>query len=129
MRRGKAVDLSGRAVLIMEDDYFIASELSDFLRGAGAAITGPFASMAEGLAAVRTGSALDCAVLDVNLKGEMVWPVVDALMSRGVPVILATGYEADVVPSTYTHLTRLEKPVSLRDVAHHVTRQTPRQPA
>ena len=126
MRRGGAVDLSGRTVLVVEDDYFIASELSDSLRRVGAVVTGPFASVAEGLAAVRTGSALDCAVLGVNLEGEMVWPVVDALMSRGVPVILTTGYEAEVVPPTYAHLTRLEKPTTLRDVAHYITRQTPR---
>lgn len=128
MRRGKAVDLSGHMVLVVEDDYFIASELSDSLRRAGAVVTGPFASVVEGLAAVRIGSAPNCAVLDVNLEGEMVWPVVDALMSRGVPVILATGYEAEMVSSTYTHLTRLENPVTTRDVTHHVNRQALRRP-
>src|SRR3712207_6541957 len=100
MRSGGAVDLSGRAVLVVEDDYFIASELADFLRRAGAVVTGPFPGVAEALAAIRTGSPLDYAVLDVNLGGEMIWSVVDALMSRGVPVILATGYGAEVVPST-----------------------------
>ena len=48
----------------------------------------------------RVGSAIarklaqdgfDVAILDVNLKGERIWPVADRLREMGIPYILATG--------------------------------------
>ncbi len=59
------------------------------------------------------GTPIEGAVLDVSLNGEMVWPVVDALMLRDVPITLATGYGGDAIPSAYAHLPRHEKPVTI----------------
>ncbi|MBC9178412.1 response regulator [Pseudoroseomonas ludipueritiae] len=122
MKQAYDVDLSGRMILVLEDEYIIASEFSEALRRAGAVVIGPFPRVKEGLAAVRTGTPIDCAVLDVNLGGERVWPLVDAL-PLGMPVILTTGYEAGEIPATYAHLPRMEKPVPAGDLIRAVAEQ------
>lgn len=122
MEPAKEVDLRGRIILVLEDEYIIASEFSEVLRQAGAVVIGPFPRVKEGLAAVRTGTPINCAVLDVNLGGERVWPLVDAL-PLGTPVILTTGYEAGEIPATYAHLSRIEKPVPPGDLIRAVAAQ------
>ena len=68
-------------------------------------------------------------MLDVNLRGEAIWPVVDALLSRDVSVVLATGYDASALPGAYAHLPRCEKPTSgralIRALAHVLAARCP----
>ena len=65
---------------------------------------------------------LDGAVLDVNLGGETVWPVAGALAARGVPVVLATGYDEGTIPPDHAHLPRCEKPVDAHAVPRALAR-------
>lgn len=102
--------LAGKRVLVAEDDYFIAKSLAGDLREAGADVLGPVASVAEALALVAT-EAFDAAVLDVNLRGEMAYPLVDAVMGRGIPVVFATGYSGDALPMRYAAVPRCDKPI------------------
>jgi hypothetical protein len=44
---------------------------------------------------------LDGAVLDINLRGEMVFPLVAALMRRDVLFIFATGCDQGNIPQQY----------------------------
>ncbi len=60
---------------------------------------------------------IDSALLDVNLGTNAIWPVVDALLARGVPLVLATGYDVSAIPQAYAHLPRCEKPTSGQDIA------------
>ncbi len=105
--------LSGLAILVVEDDYYVAEELCFGLREVDAKVLGPAPSVAEALAILTSHPRPDAAVLDVNLGGEFSWPVVDALLARHVPVLLASGYDAAVFPAQYTHLPRCEKPFTL----------------
>jgi hypothetical protein len=52
-------------------------------------------------------------VLDINMRGEMVFLVVDALRKRGVPFIFATGYDqaAVVIPERYRNVPLCLKPI------------------
>ncbi|WP_376092775.1 response regulator [Roseomonas sp. CCTCC AB2023176] len=108
--------LRGLRILVAEDEYFIADEIAEALADAGAEVAGPMATVAEALHAAQD-EALDGAILDVNLSGRMVWPVVDVLAARGVPVVLATGYDAGVIPPAHAHLPRCEKPAEAHEVA------------
>jgi FixJ family two-component response regulator len=59
-------------------------------------------------------NAVDAAVLDLNIAGELVYPVADALDARGLPYIFATGYSPSDVADRYGHRPVLQKPFSRR---------------
>jgi CheY-like chemotaxis protein len=85
--------LSGWRVLLVEDEFLIAEDLASVLSAAGATVVGPAYTVAGALSLIESGDALDGAVLDVNLKGEAVFPVADALLSRSIPFVFTTGYD------------------------------------
>lgn len=104
-------DLNGKRVLIVEDEFMIASDLAQVLEQAGAEILGPVPSIDEASRIIEAGGRIDAAVLDVDLRGLKVWPVADKLLARGVPMIFTTGYEARLVAKAYSDIPRYEKPV------------------
>ena len=83
--------LSGKRILVVEDEFLIGAMLTDILVGAGSTVVGPARTAAEGVA-LAASEALDGAVVDVNLRGENSERVWAELMRRNVPFILATGY-------------------------------------
>jgi len=103
--------LGGRHILVVEDDYMIAADLARSLEDLGVNVVGPVGSVADALALLVDKLALDAAVLDVDLGGERVFPVADALQKLDVPFVFATGYDHWIIPTTYTDIPRLEKPV------------------
>ena len=109
--------LTGRRVLLVEDDYFVADVLCQELESAGAEVVGPASDVAAALALIEAEPAIGGAVLDVHLGGEMVWPVADVLLARGVPVVFATGYDASAIPARYAGVGRCEKPVEPARIA------------
>ena len=108
--------LAGKRVLVAEDEYFIAKSLADDLRGAGADILGPVATVAEALELIGT-EGLDAVVLDINLRGEMAYPVADKLLVRGLPFVLATGCSSSALPSRYAEVPHCDKPVEVGGLA------------
>ena len=84
--------MSGKRILVVEDEYLIAMHLAVILKKLGLGVVGPFGSLENGLAAAKDQH-IDMAVLDVNLAGEMSYPIADALQARQVPFIFATGYD------------------------------------
>lgn len=110
-----STELTGMTVLVVEDDFFIASDTIDMLVTAGAATVGPFGWVEEALAAASNPDvALDFAILDVDLHGARTYQVADALTKRGVPFVFASGFGSDALGPAYRHHTRLEKPVNER---------------
>lgn len=109
--------LTNRRILVAEDEYLIADDLRDALCAAGAEVLGPFSAVADVMEFINTDAAIDAAVLDINMRGDMIFPVADALRARGVPFVFATGYDEWSLPERFSDATRLEKPVS----AHRVT--------
>jgi DNA-binding response OmpR family regulator len=108
---GEAPDgpLASRRVLVVEDEFFLADDMAAALRALGAEVVGPAPTrdMAMSLLAAER---VDAAVLDMNLRGEMIFPVADALRARGVPFVFATGYDASATPPAYRDVPRWEKP-------------------
>src|SRR3712207_2395001 len=101
--------LAYRRVLIVEDEYFLADDMAQVLRKFGAQVVGPVQTTDKALALLAE-EPVDAAILDINLKGQMVFPVADALREQGVPFVFATGYDASAVPETYRDVPRWEKP-------------------
>jgi DNA-binding response OmpR family regulator len=101
--------MSLRRILILEDDYFIADELARAVQELGLEVVGPIGDPDEALE-VLSASDVDGAVLDINLGGKMGYPVADALHSRAIPFLFATGYGDASLPKRYEHVARWEKP-------------------
>ena len=85
-------------VLLAEDEFVIAQSLSLALQDAGATILGPAATTEQALRLLERTDRVDAAVLDVNLRGDTVYAVADALLARAVPFIFTTGYMASTLP-------------------------------
>lgn len=103
--------LCGRRLLVVEDDYMIAMDVVFFLEACGAAIVGPVATVADALELIAAEQ-IDGASLDIDLGGDRVYPVADALSARGVPFIFASGYDLTVVPAAYAGIPKCAKPVN-----------------
>jgi DNA-binding response OmpR family regulator len=84
-------ELSGMRILVVEDEILLAMDLADFLADSGCTVAGPASSVEQGMRLVEQ-DAIDGAILDVNLRGEMVFPLADALAERSTPFVYATGY-------------------------------------
>lgn len=82
--------LNGRRILVVEDDYLLAESLNDLLVEAGVYVLGPVGNVPEALSLVTSGQTIDGALLDVNVRGQPVFPVADALLEtrRAVLVLL-----------------------------------------
>ncbi len=78
-------------ILVLEDDVLLAMDVEDYLLEQGYAVVGPFGRVAQALEAVEAGG-LDGAILDLNLNGELSFPVIEALRQKGIPLIVCSGY-------------------------------------
>jgi CheY-like chemotaxis protein len=103
--------VSAKRVLVVEDEYLLAMDVSAWLEAAGAHVVGP-ASNVDAALEVLEHAELDGAILDVNLRGEMVYPIADALTARGIPFVFTTGYDARSMPARFAFVKRCEKPTT-----------------
>lgn len=83
--------LSGKSILIVEDEPIVAMMLEDLLDDLGARCIGPANSADEAIALIERRSP-DMAILDLNLGGERSLSVARRLREAGIPFIFATGY-------------------------------------
>ena len=84
-------DLAGLRVLVVEDEMMVSMLIEDMLGDLGCQVVGP-ASRIEDALELMNSAAIDCAVLDVNLGGQPIFPLADILRERGRPFAFATGY-------------------------------------
>jgi CheY-like chemotaxis protein len=103
--------LAGRRVLLVEDDFFIADDLRYMFEKAGAEVLGPVPTVDRALDLIAATPVIDGAVLDINLQDVEVFPVADALQSRGIPLVFATGYEKTIIPVRFAEAKHCEKPI------------------
>ena len=114
--------LQGCRVLVVEDEYMLASELRAELEDARAVVLGPVARVGDALELIEAEPVIDGAVLDVNLGGEPIYPVADLLMRRNIPFVLATGYDPSVIPARFAAAPRCEKPIDMSKVTGAIGR-------
>jgi DNA-binding response OmpR family regulator len=106
-------DLDARAapqrVLVVEDEYLLSSLLAEDLRAAGYEIVGPCSSLATALRAAGKEN-FDAAVLDINLRGELVYPAAEKLAERQIPFVFLSGYATANMPERFRDYPRIAKP-------------------
>ena len=104
----------GPLVLVVEDEALIAMDLEHTLGRHGFRVLGPATTVAAALR-LLDGEAPDVALLDVNLRGEMVTPVAEVLRARGVPFVLASAYDAaQLTAEVLAGAPNVGKPVNVR---------------
>ena len=101
--------LSGRRVLVVEDESLVAMLLETILEDMGCLPVGPASSVDEGLA-LATDEHLDAALLDVNVAGRHVFPIAEVLKARGVPFVFSTGYGEGGLPDEWRGHATVQKP-------------------
>jgi PAS domain S-box-containing protein len=100
----------GRCVLLVEDEAIVGMMMKDFLTEIGFHVIGPFGNVSDAIGAIEI-ERLQAAVLDINLRGEMIYTLADELAGRGVPIVFVTGYGAEAIDGRFANVPVLQKPV------------------
>ena len=116
--------LSGRRVLVVEDEILLRIKLEDMLADLGCESVTATATTVKAVALVE-GQVFDAAVLDMNLNGDSSRPVADALAKRGVPFIFATGNRGDMWDG-FCDRAVLRKPFKYAELVEILSRLLPR---
>ena len=101
-----------KRILVVEDEPMIRMLLEDMLGELGYTVAAEAARIEEALEAAKNAD-FDIAILDVNLNGQPISPVADALVARGMPFVFATGYGERGLPEPYRDRPTLKKPFQM----------------
>jgi DNA-binding response OmpR family regulator len=103
---------AGVRVLVAEDNALIAHKIEQVLGQGGYEVVGPAQTLKLGLSLLQDG--LSAAVLDIDLRGQAVYPLAERLWNLGTPFIFLTGFHERGIPDAWQEVPRLEKPFDER---------------
>jgi two-component sensor histidine kinase len=106
--------IKGRRVLLVEDEPLVAMMMAQMIAELGGEVIGPFGTLGEALAGLP--EAIDAALLDVNVGGELVYPLADKLAARGTPITFLTGYDSRSIDKRFAGAGVLTKPIDEPDL-------------
>lgn len=109
------ISFSGARVLVVEDEGLVAMLIETMLEDLGCTVVSSVAQLAKATDLARSIE-VDLAMLDVNLAGELVFPVAHILRERGIPFVFSTGYGASGVQDEFALHPVLHKPFSQHDL-------------
>jgi DNA-binding response OmpR family regulator len=101
--------LEAHRILVVEDQYYLATDICEWLADAGAKVIGP-ARDAEQACDLLKSEAIDTAVVDINLGQGATFEIARELSGRRVPFLFATGYDEEAIPAEFKDRARVEKP-------------------
>jgi DNA-binding response OmpR family regulator len=101
--------MNGARVLVVEDEFLIALEITSRVEEAGYVVVGPAGTLEQALA-LAEGCDLDAALLDINLLGHSSAPVASVLKRRGIPFAFVSGYDRGFLPSEFQDAPFVAKP-------------------
>ena len=111
--------LAGCRVLVVEDEYFQASDLQRALTSLGADIVALAGDLDDARTQIVRGG-FDIGILDIGLRGDNAFGLADELQGQGIPFLFATGYGPEEIPAQFADVTRWEKPFDPNAVARDV---------
>lgn len=103
------MDIKGKRILVVEDEYQLGRQLCDALKREGAHVLGPAPTPFYAFTLLGRRN-VDAAVLDIWLHGTTVYELADELVRRGTPILFATTTDADIIPLRYRDIPRVSKP-------------------
>jgi CheY-like chemotaxis protein len=103
--------LSGRRILVVEDEMLVSMLVTDILEDYGCIVLGPATRLQAALDAAARDT-FDAALLDVNLAGSRVFPVADLLATRGIPFVFVSGYGDTDIDAPHEGRPVVQKPFS-----------------
>jgi CheY-like chemotaxis protein len=109
--------LAGRRILVIEDEYFLADDIARALKDLGARIVGPVGEFDDAASLVDSDVAIDAAVVDINLRSDMVFPLARTLRARKVPFVFTTGYDRKSIDAEFGDIRLWEKPLDIAAMA------------
>jgi CheY-like chemotaxis protein len=110
-------------VLVVEDDSLICMLIEDYLADLGCNVVATAAKLEDGLKKAKS-MAIDVAVLDINLQGQLSYPIAQALQGRAIPFLFATGYGKSGVPQSLESVPVLSKPFGIEALRDALVRAT-----
>jgi CheY-like chemotaxis protein len=116
-----ASSASLRRVLLVEDEVMVAMYVEDVLTELGCSVVGLGTNLNQALAHAQSAE-FDFAVLDINLGGELSFPVADILRQRKIPFLFISGYTSAGIADEYRNELRLRKPFRTAELARAISR-------
>lgn len=107
--------LSGRRVLVVEDELLVAMMIEDMLADLGCKSVSSAATVNQAVALIAA-KAFDVAMLDMNLNGNDSHPVAEALSACGVPFFYVTGNTGQGLRDGYADRPMLKKPFKFEEL-------------
>lgn len=112
--------MTGR-ILVVEDDFFIATDIAAALEHAAFEVLGPCPTVLKAMAQLDRGRC-DAAVLDASLRNESSLPVARVLAERGIAFVVVTGFSRSQLPAEMATVPVLSKPLHAEDLISHLDR-------
>ena len=106
---------------MVEDEFLVSLVTIDLLEDVGCVIVGPAARLAAAKQLVQSDS-IDAAILDIDIHGEMIWPVAKELARRGVPFLFLSAYaQLNTIPPLFAAVPCLDKPLEKDRLLHQLS--------
>ena len=121
-----ADELKGLRILVVEDEAAISLLLEDMLLDFGCEVIGPAARLTAALDVVARET-VDIAILDVNVAGEPIYPVAEALVERKIPFVFSTGYGSAGIKESFRGRPVVQKPFSQQDLKRTLLEVAPQR--
>ncbi|QNE04485.1 response regulator [Croceicoccus marinus] len=104
-------EASRSAVLVVDDEALVAFDVADQCEAAGFDVIGPALTLKQGMAMAEAGDP-SIALLDINLRDELVWPLARLLRQRSVPIVfISANCSHPEIRDEFPDATCLDKPV------------------
>lgn len=102
-------------VLVVEDEMMIALMIEQALEDVGCDLVGPVSKLNIAMTMARD-EPIDAAFLDINIRGDEIYPVAEILGNRGIPYVFSSGYGDWALPEAYRGRHRLTKPFTSNEL-------------
>lgn len=109
------IEQNGASVLIVEDEAIVAMLLEDMLEELGHQTVASIARIGKAFETLESLE-FDVAILDVNVNGELVFPLAQSISEKGKPIVFSSGYGRGGLPRQFDNCAMLAKPFSIQDL-------------